>query len=62
MSWGISESATPKEKLKAEMADFLSGLNSTAVIDYSTYSEIFDFSMGLLDKMHELGKSENGLG
>lgn len=59
MTWGISENATPKEKLKSEMADYLNGLNSTGVIDYTTYSEAFDFSMELLDKMYELGKKEN---
>lgn len=57
-SWGISENATPKEKLKSEMADYLHGLNSTGEISYSAYSEIFDFSMALLDKMYELGKKE----
>jgi hypothetical protein len=54
MGWGISENATPKEKIKSEMADYLKGLNSTGAIDYSTYSEMFDFSMELLDKMYEL--------
>lgn len=58
-NWGISENATPKEKLKSEMADFLAGLNSCGEISYSSYSEIFDFSMELLDKMYELGKSYN---
>lgn len=54
---GISNDATPKEKLKSEMADFLNGLNCWD-IRYSTYCEIFDFSMSLLDKMYELGQSE----
>lgn len=57
-NWGISENATEKEKLKSEMADFLGGLNSCGEISYSSYSEIFDFSMNLLDSMYELGKSE----
>lgn len=55
MGWGISENASSKEKIKAEMADFLKGLNSTGVIDYQIYSEMFDFSMQLLDKMYEEG-------
>lgn len=57
-NWGISNTATPKEKLKSEMADFLGGLNSVGEISYSAYSEIFDFSMELLDKMYELAKCE----
>ncbi|MED4817655.1 hypothetical protein [Bacillus atrophaeus] len=58
MSWGISPNATKKEKLKAEMADYLNGLNSTGEIDYEVYSEAFEISMKLLDKMYELGKFE----
>ncbi|HHX62329.1 MAG TPA: hypothetical protein GX707_16700 [Epulopiscium sp.] len=53
--WGCSSKAEPKEKIKAEMADFLKGLNSTAEIDYNAYSQIFDFSMELLDEMYKLG-------
>ncbi|RUT62114.1 hypothetical protein C1143_06710 [Clostridium botulinum] len=53
-NWGISETATPKEKIKSEMADFLNGLNSVGEISYSTYSEIFDFSMNLLDRIYDL--------
>lgn len=56
-NWGISPNATPEEKVKSEMADFLHGLNSTGQIDYHSYNAIFDFSMTLLDKMHELGKN-----
>ncbi|PTU25904.1 hypothetical protein DA469_21295 [Bacillus subtilis] len=59
MSWGISPNATRKEKLKAEMADFLNGLNSAGEISYGIYCETFDFSMKLLDEMYELSKSEN---
>jgi hypothetical protein len=59
-NWGISEKATPKEKIKSEMADFLNGLNSVGDISYSTYSEIFDYSMDLFDKVYDLGKSEVG--
>lgn len=42
-NWGISKDATPKEKLKSEMADFLGGLNSVGEISYSSYSEILIF-------------------
>lgn len=58
-NWGISENATEKEKIKSKMADFLGGLNSCGEISYNSYSEIFDFSMELLDKMYELGKSQS---
>ena len=58
-NWGIAKTATSKEKLKSEMADFLGGLNSVGEISYSAYSEIFDYSKDLLDKMYELGKSES---
>lgn len=58
-NWGISSSANPKERLKSEMADFLNGLNSVGKIDYEAYSEIFDFSMDLLDAMYELGAKKN---
>jgi len=57
-NWGIAKTATPKEKLKSEMADFLNGLNSVGEISYSTYCSIFDFSMNLLDKMYDLENSE----
>lgn len=45
MSWGISENASEKEKLKAEMNDFLCGLNSVCKIDYIAYSELYDACM-----------------
>lgn len=61
-NWGISENATEKEKLKSKMADFLNGLNCCGDISISTYDEIFDFSMELLDSMYELGKSESVIG
>jgi hypothetical protein len=57
-NWGISKNASNKEKLKSKMADYLHGLNSCCIIDYSQYSEAFDFSMTLLDEMYELGKKE----
>ena len=58
-NWGIASTATPKEKIISEMADFLNGLNSVGKINYSTYDEIFDFAMSLLDKMYDLAKSES---
>lgn len=56
--WGIAGTASEKEKKKAEMADYLHGLNSCGIVDYSTYSEMFDMSMQMLDEMYELGKKD----
>ena len=58
-NWGISEKATEKEKIKSQMADFLGGFNYCGELSYNSYSELFDFSMELLDRMYELGKSES---
>lgn len=57
-NWGISPNASEKEKIKSEMADFLNGLNSVGEISYSTYSELYDFSIKLLDDMYKLAKNE----
>lgn len=57
MAWGISDKATEKEKIKAEMADYLNGLNCCCKITYDVYSEAFDFTHKLLDEMYELGKN-----
>lgn len=43
-----------KEKIMAEMADYLHGLSSAGEIRYDIYSGIFDVSMDLLDKMYKL--------
>lgn len=56
MAWGIPETAREQEKIKAEMADHLNGLNATGTISYSTYSELFDLSMTLLDRMYATGR------
>ena len=56
-NWGIAETASEKEKIKSEFADFINGLNSCGEVDYSTYSELFDFTMPLFDKMFEHGKT-----
>lgn len=58
MSWGISPRASEKEKIKAEFADILNGYNSCCKISYSTYSELFDIGMDLLDKIYEQGKKD----
>lgn len=59
MAWGINPNASEKEKIKAEWNDFLMGNNSCGIIDYSTYSEMYDFGMALLDKMYEQGKKDS---
>ena len=59
MSWGIADTAPEIEKIKAESADYLNGLNSCGVIDYDTYSYAFDFYADLIDKAYSLGKKES---
>lgn len=56
MSWGISNTAPKKEKIKAEMADYLHGLNATGVIDYDLHKETSKIAMRLLDEMYALGE------
>lgn len=56
-NWGIAKTASEKEKIKSEFADFINGLNSCGEIDYRVYSELFDFAMPLFDKMFEHGKT-----
>ena len=58
MRWGIAETAQEIEKIKAEFADYLGGLNSCGVIDYGTYSYAFDFYMDLLDKAYAQGRQD----
>jgi hypothetical protein len=53
MSWGISENASEKEKLKAEMNDFLCGLNSVCKIDYIAYSKLYDACMPILEECYD---------
>ena len=55
-NWGIASTASEKEKIKAEYADELHGLNSVGSISYDDYSYMFDFGMELLDRMYEQGK------
>ena len=57
-NWSIASTAPEIEKIKAEMADYLHGLNSCAEIDYSIYSQLFDFSLPLIQEAYELGKKE----
>jgi hypothetical protein len=58
-NWGIAKTATPKEKLKSEFADYINGLNSAGELNYSTYCELFDYTFQLMDRIYNLGKSES---
>ena len=58
MSWGISEDASEKEKLKAEVNDYLYGLNSVGKIDWLGYSELYDKCMPILDKCYDRMEEE----
>lgn len=59
MSWGVSENASEKEKLNAEINDFFSGLNSVGDIDYTAYSDIYDAVMPIIDDMYERMRHES---
>ena len=56
--WGIAETAPKIEKIKAESADYLNGLNSCGEIPWEVYNYAFDFYAELIQKAYELGKSE----
>lgn len=58
MSWGISERASEKEKIKSQWADELKGYNSCCKISYEIYSELFEIGMELLEKMYEQGRKD----
>jgi hypothetical protein len=57
-NWGISPNASEKEKIKADYADILHGMNSTGAIPYDVYSDLFDDGMELFDRMYEQGKAD----
>ena len=56
--WGIAETAPEIEKIKAESADYLNGLNSCGEVSWEVYDYAFDFYVGLIQKAYELGKLE----
>lgn len=60
--WGISENASEKEKLKAEVNDYFHGLNAVAMIDWIAYSKLYDVCMPILeecyDRMHAESEDE----
>ncbi len=57
--WGISKDAPEIEEIKSEFADYINGLNCTCQIPYTTYSELFDFTLPLIQAAYELGKKES---
>lgn len=57
--WGISEKASEKEKLKADINDYFGGLLNCCDIDYLAYSDIYDAVMPIIDKMYERMESED---
>lgn len=58
MSWGISENASEKEKLKAEVNDYFKGLDSCGIIDYIAYCELYDACMPILEECYDRMKEE----
>lgn len=61
MSWGISETATTKEKIFNEVADELRAMNSVVddeYINYGVYSKLFDMCRELADREYEQGRKD----
>ena len=56
--WGIADTAPKIEKIKAESADYLHGLDSCGKIEWSTYSDMFDFYEDLIEKAYAQGKED----
>lgn len=55
MAWGIADTASQIEKIRAGSSDYLGGLNSVGEIEYTTYSELRDFYHDLLGEAYEQG-------
>lgn len=58
MSWGISENASEKEKLKAEVNDYFHGLNAVGMIDYIAYCNLYDACMPILEEYYDRMEKE----
>ena len=58
MSWGISENASEKEKLKAEVNDYFHGLNAVGMIDYIAYCKLYDACMPVLEECYDRMQKE----
>lgn len=59
MGWGISDTASDKEKIKAYYNDILMSKNSVGKISYIVYSQLYDIGIELLDKMYVVGKNND---
>ncbi len=57
--WGISEDASEKEKLKAEVNDYFHGLNAVGMIDWIAYSELYDVCMPILEECYDRMETES---
>ncbi len=55
MTLRSSRKENSKEKIKADMNDYLMWKNSCGIINYATYLEMYDFTMKLLGKMYVQG-------
>jgi hypothetical protein len=55
MAWGIADTASQIEKIRAESSDYLGGLDSVGEIDYTTYCKLWDYYHDLLGKAYEQG-------
>ncbi len=55
MAWGIADTASQIEKIRAESSDYLGGLDSVGEIDYATYCKLWDFYYDLLGEAYEQG-------
>lgn len=60
--WGIAKGAESRERIKSEYADMLNGLNSTGLISYEVYNELFDYGMQILDVMYLEGDRNGRVG
>lgn len=58
MPWGIAQTASMKEKLKSQFADYLNGLNSAGEISYSVYDQLFDEFHRLAEEFYNMGAAE----
>ena len=58
MSWGISENASDKEKLKADINDYFYSLCSVGKIDYQLYEDLYDACMLIIDEGYDRFQKE----
>lgn len=55
MPYGIAETASEIEKIRAESSDMLNGWNACGIIDEDAYSQLWDFYNDLLNRAYEQG-------